>query len=187
MPWRQGERDLALAHLGQMQPGDLGLLDRGFAAYELWAQFIQQKRGFVCRCPKSSFSPINQLFADNQAGRSVEVTLRPEPKKRAAMRRAGLPETITVRLVTVRLPTGELEVLATNLLDETLYPTAAFAPLYHQRWGIETYYGLPAYPNDSTYPYSWCFWVVRPAHQHSIGSRRDLHCLLSQTIKQLAA
>jgi hypothetical protein len=142
VPWRQGERDLALAHLGQMQPGDLGLLDRGFAAYELWAQCILQKRGFVCRCPKSSFSPINQLFAENQAGRSVKVTLRPEPKKRAAMRRAGLPETITVRLVTVRLPTGELEVLATNLLDETLYPTAEFAPLYHQRWGIETYYGL---------------------------------------------
>jgi Transposase DDE domain len=142
VPWRQGERDLALAHLGQMQPGDLGLLDRGFAAFELWAQFIAQKRQFVCRCPRSSFSPINQLFADNQAGRSVVVTLRPEPKKRAEMRRAGLPETIRVRLVTVRLQTGELEVLATNLLDETLYPTAAFAPLYHQRWGIETYYGL---------------------------------------------
>ena len=47
-----------------------------------------------------------------------------------------------MRLVTVRLPTGELEVLATNLLDETLYPTAEFAPLYPQRWGVETYYGL---------------------------------------------
>jgi hypothetical protein len=58
------------------------------------------------------------------------------------MRRAGLPGSITVRLVTVRLETGELEVLATNLLDETLYPTAEFAELYHQRWGIETYYGL---------------------------------------------
>jgi len=142
VPWRQGERDLALAHIGRMQPGDVGLLDRGFAAYELWAQFIVQERRFVCRCPKSSFSPINQLFAENQAGRSVVVTLQPDPKKRAEMRRAGLPESITVRLVTVRLETGELEVLATNLLDETLYPTAEFAPLYGQRWGIETYYGL---------------------------------------------
>ena len=142
VPWRHGERDLALAHIGRMQPGDIALLDRGFAAYELWARFIEQRRRFVCRCPRSSFSPINQLFADNQAGRSVVVTLRPDPKKRAEIRRAGLPESITVRLVTVRLETGELEVLATNLLDETLYPTAEFAQLYHHRWGIETYYGL---------------------------------------------
>ena len=142
VPWQQGERDLALAHVSRMQPGDIALLDRGFASYELWAQFIEQQRRFVCRCPRSSFSPINELFAQNQAGRSVVVTLKPEPKKLAEIRRAGLPETITVRLVTVRLETGELEVLATNLLDETLYPTAAFAELYHYRWGIETYYNV---------------------------------------------
>lgn len=142
VPWRQSERDLAAAHLSRMLPEDIALLDRGFAAYELWARFIVQKRLFACRCPKSSFSPVNRLFAENQAGRSVVVRLQPEPKKRAKMRRAGLPESITVRLVTVRLETGELEVLATNLLDETIYPTAAFAELYHQRWGIETYYGL---------------------------------------------
>jgi hypothetical protein len=142
VPWHQGERDLALAHLPRMQPGDIGLLDRGFASYELWAQFIVQQRRFVCRCPRSSFSPINQLFAENQAGRSVVVTLPAEPKKRAEMRRAGLPETITVRLVTVRLETGELEVLATDLLEETLYPTDQLALLYPCRWGVETYYHL---------------------------------------------
>jgi hypothetical protein len=142
VPWQQGERDLALAHIPRMQPRDIGLLDRGFASYELWAQFIRQRCRFVCRCPRSSFSPINELFARNQAGRSVVVMLKPEPKKRAEIRRAGLPETIRVRLVTVRLETGELEVLATNLLDQRLYPTAAFAELYHYRWGIETYYNV---------------------------------------------
>ena len=141
-PWREGERDLVLAHLPQMQPQDIGLLDRGFASYELWAQFMAQQRRFVCRCPKSSFSVITQLFAENQAGRSVVVTLQPHAGKRVEIRCAGLPESITVRLVTVRLPTGELEVLATNLLDEALYPTAEFGELYHHRWGIETYYGL---------------------------------------------
>jgi hypothetical protein len=34
VPWPQGERDWALAHIPRMQPGDIGLLDRGFAAYE---------------------------------------------------------------------------------------------------------------------------------------------------------
>lgn len=140
VPWQQGERTLALAHLPHLQPEDVGLLDRGFASYELWAQFEARQRRFVCRCPNYSFSAINQLFAEDQAGRSVVATLR--PPKLAQARRAGWPETLTVRLVTVRLPTGQLEVLATNLLDETLYPTAEFGELYHQRWGIETFYGL---------------------------------------------
>ncbi len=87
------------------------------------------------------FSAINQLFADDQAGRSVGGHAGASPKKRAAVRHAGLPATLTLRLVTVRLATG-VEVLATNLLDETLYPTAEFGELYHHRWGIETYYGL---------------------------------------------
>jgi hypothetical protein len=142
VPWQQGERDLAVAHLPSLQPEDIGLLDRGFASYELWAQFIGRDRRFVCRCPTSSFSIVNQLFQEDQAGRSVTVTLRPCGEKQAEIRRLGLREEITVRFVTVRLQTGELEVLATNLLDEQRYPTEEFGELYHCRWGIETYYGL---------------------------------------------
>ena len=53
----------------------------------------------------------------------------------------GLPLQIVVRFVSLRLATGELEVLVTTLLDETTYPTQEFKELYHYRWGIETYYG----------------------------------------------
>jgi hypothetical protein len=142
VPWQQGERSLALEHFPHLQPEDVSLLDRGFASYELWAQFVAHQRWFVCRCPNSTFSVINQLFARNEAGRSVVLTLRPDARKLAEIRRAGLPQALTLRLVTVRLETGALEVLATNLLDEMLYPTAQFGELYHQRWGIETFYGL---------------------------------------------
>lgn len=142
VPWRQGERDLAVQHLPQMTPDDLALLDRGFAAYELWAQFVAHQRRFVCRAAASSFGVVNQLFRANQAGRSVVVTLRPSSRQQAAVRQVGLPEAITVRFVTVRLNTGELEVLATNLLDASRYPTEEFKELYHCRWGIETFYGL---------------------------------------------
>lgn len=50
------------------------------------------------------------------------------------IRRTGLPEEIKIRFVTVRLKTGGLEVLATNLLDEDACPTQEFGELYHQRW-----------------------------------------------------
>ena len=46
-----------------------------------------------------------------------------------------------MRLVTVRLPGGELEVLATSLLEEAAYPTEELAAVYWRRWGQETYYG----------------------------------------------
>ena len=49
---------------------------------------------------------------------------------------------LTVRLVSELLRTGDYEVLVTSLLDDSRYPTEGFLELYHLRWGIETFYGL---------------------------------------------
>ena len=141
VPWSQGERQLAVQHLASLDPQDIAILDRGYCSHELFAHFQTRNRWFVCRCPRSSFAVVNRLFEENREGRSVVATLRVHHESRKAILEAGLPEEITVRFVTVRLSTGELEVLATNLMDETLYPTSDFGPLYHFRWGIETYYG----------------------------------------------
>jgi Transposase DDE domain len=140
--WTRGERELALAHLRRLEAGDLALMDRGYAAYELWAAFVQAARGFVCRCQAHTFGIVQQLFQANQAGQSVVVQLVAPREQLPAVRVAGLPEVITLRFVTVRLESGQLEVLATNLLDEALFPTECLAELYGLRWGIETYYGL---------------------------------------------
>ena len=45
----------------------------------------------------------------------------------------GLPVKLKVRLVRLRLPSGELAVLATSLLDAVAYPTAEFLTVYHWR------------------------------------------------------
>src|ERR1035437_8298058 len=140
--WETGERALAVEHLSALEPEDIALLDRGFASYELFARFMASQRYFVCRCAKSGFAVVNRLFEEDQAGQSVIVELRPPNGTVGGIRAAGLPERIAVRLVTLRLSTGELEVLATNLLDEAVYETAAFGELYNYRWRIETYYGL---------------------------------------------
>jgi Transposase DDE domain len=140
--WETGERALAVEHLSALEPKDIALLDRGFASYELFARFIARQRYFVCRCAKSGFAEVNRLFEQNQAGQSVIVEIHPPNGTVGEIRAAGLPERIKVRLVTLRLSTGELEVLATNLLDEAAYETAALGELYHYRWRIETYYGL---------------------------------------------
>jgi IS4 transposase len=38
----------------------------------------------------------------------------------------------------VILPSGEIEVLATNLMDKIVITVADLADLYRQRWGVET-------------------------------------------------
>lgn len=47
---------------------------------------------------------------------------------------------LKVRLVRVDLPSGEVEILMTSLLDSQKYPTKIFKELYFLRWGIETFY-----------------------------------------------
>jgi len=140
--WETGERVLAAKHLSVLGPEDIAILDRGYASYELFAQFVVRQRHFVCRCGRNTFGVVNRLFEHNQEGQSLEVELEPPKGTVGAIRAAGLPERIRVRFVTVRLRTGELEVLATSLLDSQSYETAAFGELYGFRWGIETYYGL---------------------------------------------
>ena len=77
----------------------------------------------------------------NRAGRSVVVKLVPPSSQRTLMRSLGLPLQLIVRFVSVRLPTGELEVLATSLLKQEQYPTEEFLDVYHHRWPHETFYG----------------------------------------------
>jgi len=140
-PWAQGERELAREHIKRLEPWDLALLDRGFAEYYLWACFVRADRRFVCRCQANTFAVVNGLFKENREGRSVEVDLVPHRELLKELAEAGLPTVLKLRFITVRLKTGQLEVLATNLLDEGLYPSECFGELYNHRWGVETYYG----------------------------------------------
>ena len=93
VPWQQGERDLALAHIAHLNPEDLALLDRGYAGYELFARFLAAQRHFVCRCPRFSFGAVNRLFEENKEGQSgmalrvlAEIT---SDKKAAQAQNAG--------------------------------------------------------------------------------------------------
>ena len=135
------ETELAHQHLGAVQPGDVLLTDRGYTGYRWLVAVRAAGAHVVSRCSRGSFAAVQELFARDQADVSVEVTLCAPKDVRAECRERGWPLELTVRLVTVRLKTGELEVLVTSLRDETAYPTEEFGPLYGRRWGQETYYG----------------------------------------------
>jgi len=135
------ETQLAHEHLAQVQHGDVLLSDLGYTGYRWLVAVRAAGAHFVCRCSRGSFAAVQQLFARDEAGLSVEVTLTAPSEVRAECRARGWPLELTVRLVTVRLKSGQLEVLATSLLDGAAYPTEALAAVYWRRWGQETYYG----------------------------------------------
>jgi len=138
---RVAETELAHQHLAHVQPGDVLLTDRGYTGYGWLVAIRAREAHFVSRCSKGSFAAVQQLFRRNEDGVSVEVTLCAPRDARAECQERGWPLELRVRLVTVRLPSGELEVLATSLLDAAAYPLEELAAVYWQRWGQETYYG----------------------------------------------
>jgi hypothetical protein len=138
-PYTRGEEDLSREHLSALQPGDVAVCDRLYASYLFLAEIVAKKSHFIVRCQKQSFAAAKALFALNEDGASRRIFLQAKTR-RAEAKKANLPEQIEVRFLSVELPTGELEVLVTSLVDETLYPTNEFLEAYHQRWGVETYF-----------------------------------------------
>ena len=139
-PSEVGEVRMARQQLVHLTAGDIQINDRGFTGFLYLALILQQDNHFISRCSTSSFLAAQQMFRLNRANQSQEVWLYAAPDQKAECRQLGLPLKIKVRFVSLRLPTGELEVLATSLLDEERYPTKEFLTVYHWRWGHETFY-----------------------------------------------
>ncbi len=70
----------------------------------------------MARCSTSSFLAARELFRLNRAGQSKRVWLCAPADQRETLRALGLPLQIEVRFVSLRLATGELEVLVTTML-----------------------------------------------------------------------
>jgi hypothetical protein len=129
-----------MEQLEHLQPEDIAINDRGFSGYVYFAMVRQRGAHFIGRCSTGSFLTAQEMFRLDRANQSKVVWLHAPPDQKAQCLRLGLPLKMKVRFVSVRLPTEELEVLATSLLDEVLYPTEEFLTLYHWRWGHETFY-----------------------------------------------
>ena len=141
-PVRSSEVEMATAQLSHVEANDVLIWDRGYTGFMLMAQVRARGAHFVGRCSKGSFAAAQQLFRLNRAGRSELTRLWVPKDQQARAQRLGLPGELTVRFVSVRLPTGELEVLVTSLLEESSYPTEEFLEVYHWRWNQETYHQM---------------------------------------------
>ena len=141
-PSKQGEVGIAIEQLDQAALKDIIVTDRGYTGYAYLSAVLYMGLDFVTRCSSGSFAAAQQLFRMNRAGRSIVAKLVAPPELRQHLKDCGRALELTVRFISLRLPTGELEVLATSLLDEQKYPTEDFLEVYGSRWNQETFYFL---------------------------------------------
>lgn len=135
------EVDLAFQQLELLQADDLVVFDRNYTDYLLLAQLIQWQRPFVGRGRHSSFTAVRRML-DGYGPDSQVVTIRAPKRVRRRVRELGLPSEIRLRLVRLILPTGDVEVLITSLLDAAQLSRAELGHVYDWRWGEETFYGV---------------------------------------------
>lgn len=141
-PQTTGEREMAINQLRYVAKNDVLVWDRGYTGFLMMARTRAHGAHFIGRCSDRSFFTAQELFKMNRDGRSMVVKQMAAPAHQPALRALNMPLEMVVRFVSVRLPTGELEVLVTSLLDEEMYPTAEFLDVYHWRWKHETYHQM---------------------------------------------
>lgn len=122
----KAERTFAHEHISEMKESldsrDIVIFDRGYASKEMVAFMTQQKCKYLMRLQPSSFKA-----AYNSSKRDYYTEITYEKKS------------YRIRVIKLRLSTGETETLITNIRKSEL-KKKNFKKLYSLRWGIETRY-----------------------------------------------
>jgi hypothetical protein len=144
-PIKESEQAIMIEQVSNLYEDSLTLFDRGYPSYALMYLMNNQEtpRHFVMRC-KVSFNKEVKHFLQSR-NNSLTIELRPTSNAIATLREHGYivtaATTVKVRMLKVKLSSGEIEVLLTNLFDEQLFTIEDLKYLYGLRWGIETTYG----------------------------------------------
>lgn len=120
------ERAEAIRHLSYCTSKDLIIFDRGYPSKELLSELEKRGIKYLMRS-KAKFNSLTTRFSESNKRDFTEL-LSSLGKR--------------VRLIKIKLATGEEEILLTNLYDEQAYPESIFKDLYFKRWGIETNYDV---------------------------------------------
>lgn len=139
--YETSEYNLALKHFEKYTFGkDLLIYDRGYSA--IWFMFyhLLKKKDFIIRMQRNSIIEVQDFFNSDKDSEIIEIT-ELHNKSEERINNLNLEfKPFKIRLVKVILDNGEVEVLATSLLNEEKYPNKEFKWLYGKRWGIETNY-----------------------------------------------
>ena len=137
---KQAEKNFLFeSHLAHVQANDVIVADRNYADFTVMAMIQKFACHFVIRCSVERFKEVQQFMASSD--NEWVVTLHCSKPAKVFVQSQDLPICLKVRLVKILLDTGEVEVLLTDLLEATTYPSDELNKVYGWRWGSETYYG----------------------------------------------
>lgn len=144
-PIKESEQSIMAEQVSRLYTDSLTLFDRGFAGYALMYLLMNEEtpRHFVIRCRVGFSKETKRFMRSRKNSKIIEITPNAATiktlYKHGYIVRAGTK--IKVRMIKITLPTGEQEILLTNLYDSRLYSIEDLRYLYSLRWGIETAYG----------------------------------------------
>lgn len=139
VPKSVGERELAAKHFAHLRSKDLVLLDRGYPAFWLFALILNKEAQFCARMKLSGWDVVKRFVASGLSEQTVVVQPTYAACRECRERKLSV-KPLTLRLIRIELDNGDIEVLATSLLDSEAYPASLFKELYHQRWPVEEQY-----------------------------------------------
>ena len=133
-----GEIPLSRDHIKIAKETDLIVMDRGYPSFESIYNMQTRKIQFVYRCEHKFSHQVIKFYESKKKEAIIEI----KPGKNSSLKELPYNKdtTIQVRMIRIKLPSGETEILMTSLLEKEKYPHKDFKELYFKRWGIETFY-----------------------------------------------
>jgi hypothetical protein len=138
-PFRTNERWVALRWLKNCSEKVIRLYDRGFGSAALMFWHLQYRIPFVMRL-KLDFNKQVKCFVESEKKEQTvdfRVAIQPRYLIQHGLQ-VPIGTLVKVRLIRIKLPNGDVEILATSLYDDQTYPARDFINLYQLRWGVET-------------------------------------------------
>lgn len=146
-PCTDNERDLAIYLINNLLKEKkknseyLFLFDRGYPSIIFLLYLISNGIPFVMRAKVDFLKEIKEIIKSEIKDNIVEINLKDKKPKDKDTLLKYFPElskkSIKIRVVLVKLKTGEIEVLLTSLIDKLKFKYKIFKKLYFLRWSIE--------------------------------------------------
>ena len=132
------EREQALMFQSYWQINDLIIYDRGYPGFDFFKEHFKLSVNFLTRVKVNHSNVVIEFV--NSEKKSAVVEWGPNHRKSSNRPDYDKNERLKIRLIRIELPNGEIEILATSILDSKKFPTNIFKELYFKRWGVETFY-----------------------------------------------
>ncbi len=136
--YKTSEKALFQGHLEKIQSGDLILGDRGYGLNSIIYAVLERDADYCIRLTKHKMNKFKTFMKSKRKEQVIEIKVNPET--------IGVPKTskvfIKMRLVKIKLDSGEIELLGTSLIDNKKYNTKVLKDLYHLRWKVEEAYKM---------------------------------------------